>query len=39
MQYLDIAGVQVLWGKIKNLAAAGKTVVSIDTTAAGAFAE
>lgn len=37
MQYLDIAGVQVLWGKIKNLAAAGKTVVSIDTTAAGAF--
>ena len=38
MQYLDIAGVQVLWGKIKNLAAAGKTVVSIDTTAAGAFA-
>ncbi len=38
MQYLDIAGVQVLWGKIKNLAAAGKTVVSIDTSAAGAFA-
>jgi hypothetical protein len=38
MQYLDINGVQVLWGKIKNLAAAGKTVVSIDTTAQGAFA-
>ena len=38
MQYLDINGVQVLWGKIKNLAAAGKTVVSIDTNAQGAFA-
>ena len=38
MQYLDINGVQVLWGKIKDLAAAGKTVVSIDTTAQGAFA-
>ena len=38
MQYLDINGVQVLWAKIKNLAAAGKTVVSIDTTAEGAFA-
>lgn len=37
MQYLDINGVQVLWAKIKNLAAAGKTVVSIDTTAQGAF--
>lgn len=37
MQYLDIAGVQVLWGKIKSLAAAGKTVVSVDTTSAGAF--
>lgn len=37
MQYLDINGVQLLWGKIKNLAAAGKSVVSIDTTAQGAF--
>lgn len=38
MQYLDLAGVQRLWGKVKDLAAAGKTVVSIDTTANGAFA-
>ena len=37
MQYLDLAGVQRLWGKVKELAAAGKTVVSIDTTANGAF--
>ena len=37
MQYLDLAGVQVLWGKIKALAAAGKTVVSVNTTAQGAF--
>lgn len=37
MQYLDLNGVATLWNKVKALAAASKTTVSINTTAAGAF--
>lgn len=37
MQYLDLTGVAALWNKVKALAAASKTTVSINTSAAGAF--
>lgn len=36
-QFLDIAGVQLLWSKIKSATAAGAATVSIDTDAANHF--
>jgi hypothetical protein len=38
MQYLDINGVRTLWGKVKSAVAAGASQVSINSSAAGAFA-
>jgi len=38
MQYLDINGVRTLWGKVKSAVAAGASQVTINSSAAGAFA-